>query len=114
MSKRPRFSPQVKSSILQQLPQNKETISSLCEEHGCSPRSIYQWQDILFSRANTLFENGNPRGRPIDLKADKQKAEELQKTLNKKRNYRPIDGGVVDKKKQDGGNLRSCWVAPQA
>ena len=84
MSKRPRFSPQVKSSILRQHLQNKKTISSLCEEHCCSPGSIYQWQDILFSRAHTLFENGNPRGRPRDLKADKRKAEELEKTLNKK------------------------------
>lgn len=85
MSKRKRFSPQTKSLILKQHLQKKKEISTLCEEHGCQPSSVYQWQDALFSRAHEVFEASSSRvGRPKDAALQKKTQQLLEQKLDTK------------------------------
>ena len=64
MAKRKKFSSRTKVDILQQYLQKKAAITDLCKQHECSPGSVYQWQETLFSRGHQVFEN--KVGRPID------------------------------------------------
>jgi transposase-like protein len=82
MSKRKRFEATTKVSILKRHLQKKESISELCEEHGCTPGSVYQWQETLFSRGHKVFENKT--GRPVNEKARDKKIAGLEAKLNSK------------------------------
>jgi len=66
MAKRRKFAPQTKVEILKKHLQKKKSISDICDEYECTPGSIYQWQDTLFSRAHQCFENKT--GRPVNEK----------------------------------------------
>lgn len=82
MARRKNFPAQVKSSILKQHLVKKKAVSELCEAHGCSPGSIYQWQDTLFSRAHEIFETGQKKvGRPKDHAALEKKTSDLEEKL---------------------------------
>jgi len=82
MAKRKRFTATTKASILKQHLQKKSPISELCVEHGCTPGSVYQWQETMFSRAHQLFEmSANRVGRPRDEVLREQKMVELEKKL---------------------------------
>jgi transposase-like protein len=82
MSKKKRFPAETKASILKQHLQKKQPISELCQTHGCSPGTVYQWQETLFARAHMVFENGGRAvGRPRDQAAAAKKAEQLEEKL---------------------------------
>lgn len=85
MAKRKRFAAQTKASILKQHLQKKVAISDLCEQNGCTPGSVYQWQETMFSRVHELFESSANRvGRPRDQAAREQKMDDLEKKLASK------------------------------
>ena len=79
MAKRRKFDSKTKISVLKRHLQKKESISSLCEELGSTPGSIYQWQETLFSRGHVVFENKT--GRPTDITRQSREIEELKKRL---------------------------------
>ena len=85
MARRKNFSSSTKASILKQHLQKKKAISDLCEENDCTPGSIYQWQEALFSRAHIIFEkSGNKVGRPRDESLREKKMDALEKKLQSK------------------------------
>lgn len=82
MAKLKRFSAKDKATVLKKHLQKKVTISDVCNEYGCSPGSVYQWQDTLFSRAHMIFESSANRvGRPQDCATQSRKMEEIEKKL---------------------------------
>lgn len=85
MTKRKRFSSQTKSLILKKYLQNKVEMSVLCEEYGCQPSSVYQWQAALFSGAHEVFDASSSRvGRPKDVVLQKKKEALLEQKLGNK------------------------------
>jgi transposase-like protein len=82
MKKKQSFDATTKISVLKRHLQKKEPISSLCEEHGFTPGSVYQWQETLFNRGHIVFENKT--GRPTIEKNRDQEIEELKKKLSVK------------------------------
>ena len=65
MTKKKAFSPEQKSLILKQHLKKKVPISEICQQNECTPGAVYQWQEVLFSRAHIVFErNGKKIGRP--------------------------------------------------
>ena len=55
-STRRRFSPAEKSKILKQHFVEGKAISDVCEEHQIAASQFYQWQNQLFTKADTAFE----------------------------------------------------------
>lgn len=82
MARRKRFEAKTKVKILKRHLQKKEAVSSLCEEYDFVPGSLYQWQEILFSRGHICFEN--KLGRPKDEKKRDEKISHLEKKLEAK------------------------------
>ena len=82
MVKRKKFDSKTKVGILKRYLQKKEPVSNLCEELGCTPGSVYQWQEILFNRGHLAFENKT--GRPVNEQARDAKIKEMEnKLINK-------------------------------
>ena len=79
MAKIKKFSSRTKVDILQQYLQKKVAMTAICKEHECSPGSVYQWQDTLFSRGHQLFENKT--GRPVDIQKQDVKLKEIEEKL---------------------------------
>lgn len=79
MAKKRKFDANTKINVLKRHLQKKEPVSTLCEEHGFTPGSLYQWQETLFSRGHIVFENKT--GRPIDITRQNSEIEELKKRL---------------------------------
>lgn len=79
MAKKRKFDSKTKINVLKRHLQKKEPVSSLCEEHGFTPGSLYQWQDTLFSRGHVVFES--KVGRPVDTARQNNEIEELKKRL---------------------------------
>ena len=79
MTKRKKFSPQSKIDILQQYLQKKHAMTDICQTHECSPGSVYQWQETLFSKGHQLFENKT--GRPINQQKRDIEAKALEEKL---------------------------------
>jgi len=79
MTKKRKFDSKTKINVLKRHLQKKEPISNLCEEHGFTPGSLYQWQDTLFSRGHMVFENRV--GRPVDSARQNSEIAELKKRL---------------------------------
>ena len=82
MAKKRKFDSKTKISVLKRSLQKKESISSLCEEYGLTPGSVYQWQELLFDRGHIVFENKT--GRPRDEKKYSDEVAELRKKLTMK------------------------------
>lgn len=82
MAKRKKFDSKTKIGILKKYLQKKEPVSNLCEEHGCTPGSVYQWQEVLFDRGHLAFENKT--GRPVNEKARDEKIREMEQSLSNK------------------------------
>ena len=79
MAKKRKFDSITKINVLKRYLQKKELVSALCEEHGFTPGSLYQWQDTLFSRGHIVFENRG--GRPVDSARQNTEIEDLKKRL---------------------------------
>lgn len=84
MKKRKIFNSKNKLSIIKQHLVKKEEISNLCKEFECSPRSIYQWEEVLFTKGHEVFENRGKPGRPVNEGNYKNKCIELEEKLDKK------------------------------
>ena len=84
MKKRKLFKAQTKISILKQHLLKKEDISTLSKQHDCTPRTIYQWQEILFTKGHELFEDTRKAGRPINDGIYKQRCLDLEEKLRNK------------------------------
>ena len=82
MAKRKKFDSKTKVGILKKYLQKKEPVSNLCEEHGCTPGSVYQWQEILFNRGHLAFENKT--GRPVNEKLRDEKIRDMEQSLSNK------------------------------
>ena len=79
MPKKRRFDAKTKINVLQNHLQKKQPISALCEEHGVTPGSVYQWQETLFSRGHILFES--KLGRPADTSKRDAEIKELKQRI---------------------------------
>ena len=82
MPNKKRFAPKTKAEILRKHIQKKTPISELCEQAGCTPGAVYQWQETLLSRAHMCFET--TKGRPVDAKKQSNKIKELEEKLSTK------------------------------
>ena len=111
MAKRKKFSPQTEAEILKKHLQKKEAMSDLCTQYECTPGSVYQWQDLLFSRAHQCFENKT--GRPVDEKLHQANQKALQEKLAMKNAVIAELMEELLKKKAKWGNLSNKWVAPE-
>ena len=71
--KRRKFSPQQKVAILKQHLLDKQTISDLCDKHGMSPASFYQWLSRFFENGSRAFETipKQPNKAPLQHKVEK-------------------------------------------
>lgn len=56
MTKRKKFSPEQKVSILRQHLLEQVPISDLCDRHGITPNMFYRWQREFFERGTAAFE----------------------------------------------------------
>ena len=79
MAKRKKFAARTKVDILQQYLQKKTAMTDICEQHKCSPGSVYQWQETLFSRGHQIFENKT--GRPLDTQKRDARLKEAEEKL---------------------------------
>lgn len=85
MAKKKRHTSKTKIQVLKRYLQKKEPISKLCEEFGCIPGSVYQWQEALFARGEMIFDaSGGAVGRPRDVKKDEKKSKELEQKIREK------------------------------
>ncbi|HPE85325.1 MAG TPA: transposase [Chlamydiales bacterium] len=76
-------SAETKIEILKKVMMQGCKISDLCEEYGIKPSSVYQWQNELFSRGQSLFEV--KRGPKFKDKSQ-EKIEALEAKLKKRDN----------------------------
>lgn len=101
MAKKRKIDARTKINILERHLKKKEAISLLCEEHGFTPGSLYQWQDTLFSRGHMVFDTKS--GRPADVdRRDKEIAELRAKLASKDSVISELTEVLIREKKLNG------------
>ena len=81
--KKKRWSPEEIARILKRVLLDRVEVSKVCEEAGCCPSQVYRWQKQLFDGAAAVFNRRNGSA-PMELKAAKARADELEKRLQRK------------------------------
>ncbi len=104
MSKRKqRHTAEDKAKILKLHLVEKIPLSEICEDHGISPTTFYNWQKKLFENAPSLLAPVRPGRNPEKLKDDKIKALEA-KLLHKDTVLSEAVEALVMAKKSCGEN----------
>ena len=88
----------------------KEAVSQICEELGIQPSAFYNWQQLLFARAESLFDS-KPGRKKIDNSA--AQVSELEARLSQKDSViAELLQEHVDLKKSLGVNLKASGSRP--
>jgi transposase-like protein len=79
-SKRRKYSPQEKVSILRKHLVEGVAVSDVCDEHGLNPTVLYRWQQVFFEHGAAAFV----RPRANASKREARRVSELEAKLQKK------------------------------
>jgi len=78
MTKRRRFTPEQKISIMREHLLDKTPVSDLCDKYGLNPNVFYRWQKELFENAPIIFQHKNSK--PVERRLE-DKIAALQRKL---------------------------------